>query len=188
MHLKCSNGHEYFEGLITLHVKFLSNGISGYSGFNLHCKMHYGLYIILGNNISVLWFLMKERKGKKSTFFNSGVAIFPLLTCWGLPSKGEKHWRSIYCIHNRPAQKTPFWGSCPWRLVACLITPTHNCFWSASAPHYASGNRGGQFQMEIRFTDISQRKWPISFIVCWGSLWQLWCNYVHLILHLCRYL
>lgn len=60
MHLKCSNGHEYFEGFITLHVHFLSS-----LGFNLHCKIPHRLYIILGNNISVLWFPMKEKKRKE---------------------------------------------------------------------------------------------------------------------------
>lgn len=141
MHLKCSNGHEYFDDFITLLANFLSNSISGYSCFNLHCKMHYGLCTIAGNNFR------------------------------NYPGKGGKHWRSICCLLNRPAQKTDSCGSCPWRLVACLINNyTQLLLKYISPPHYVNGNRGGQFQMEIPLTDFPEEV-PISFVVCRDSLW-----------------
>lgn len=148
-----------FWRLYYFHVKFLSNGISGYSGFNLRCKMPYGHCIIVGNSISELWFSIKKKKKEKINYqhFKFWSWQFSPGSCAvDYPDKGGKHWRSICCLFHRSAQKTDLWSSCPWRLMACLITHLLKVFSEEHQFPTMSVETGGQFQMEICLTDFPE--------------------------------
>lgn len=166
MPLKCSNCHEYFEDFITLDVKFFSSEISGYSVFNLHCKMPYVLCIIVGNNISVVVFSRKKkRKIELLTFCLLKLPFYPCSYAGDYIGKGGKQLRSIYCLLDKPGQKTDFWDFLPLEAYSSFdCTYRQLCLKCISSPLWQWNQRGAILDGNSGLTDLPDE---VAYFFCW---------------------